>query len=341
MHTTWGEVIVWVGRLRGNLTSNPVLPLFQQIIVVTRYPWTFRSLPYALFQRDNFLWHRLTQLWIHPSIHTLDRPLPFLNPTASPRKIDISIPTRSLQISWNRLTSATVNYLDLEDLALLFQHVWVSCFVTRLWSRNLLDASDYSSSRTVIDLDLAVWLLDSLTVPCPLAVGDGRHLLLLERKRLQPDGPNEERLLKFSSKSKTELLSLLACGNWIWGSGWMVWVLGWEIWTFMIKAIHGSHCFPPHCKVGPKEENPLVMLMAASSACCWTCTSLSWGTLHPYPWAKRPALRSCLSNILASQHDPDTIIPSLLVFSNRYMQHIKVWFALLLHMYMDNVLATM
>jgi len=50
--------------------------------------------------------------------------VPLSNPTMSPEKIEISgvIPFQSLQISWNRLTSAKARYCNAEDLVQLFRH---------------------------------------------------------------------------------------------------------------------------------------------------------------------------------------------------------------------------
>jgi len=76
-------------------------------------------------QHSKFQFHSLTRLRII-SLQLRDpsnQPLSLLNPTASPEKIKLrNVSFRSLQISWNRLTSAKVNGFDLEDLTQLFQH---------------------------------------------------------------------------------------------------------------------------------------------------------------------------------------------------------------------------
>jgi len=73
-------------------------------------------------QYNNFQYHRLTQLQIISS--GIDQPLSLLNPTASPEKIVIegTVSFQSLHISWNRLISATIFRLKLEDAMQLFQH---------------------------------------------------------------------------------------------------------------------------------------------------------------------------------------------------------------------------
>jgi len=72
-------------------------------------------------QHDDFQYHQLTQLRISFSdLH--DQPLSLLNTTASPEKIELnSVSIRFLQISWHRLTSAKVQWIDLEGVTQLFQ----------------------------------------------------------------------------------------------------------------------------------------------------------------------------------------------------------------------------
>jgi len=74
---------------------------------------------------NNFQYHRLTRLQIRTSsrLPPFGPPLLLLNLTASPEKIELDgISFRSLQISWNRLISATICCFDLEDLTQLFQY---------------------------------------------------------------------------------------------------------------------------------------------------------------------------------------------------------------------------
>jgi len=52
-----------------------------------------------------------------------DQSLSLLNTTANPEKIELyKVSFRSLQISWSRLTSASLDLIDLEELTQLFQH---------------------------------------------------------------------------------------------------------------------------------------------------------------------------------------------------------------------------
>jgi hypothetical protein len=73
-------------------------------------------------QDSNFQYHSLMRLRIMSlgPYERSDQPLSLLNPTASPEKTGVSL--RSLQISWNRLTSAQIDSFDFEDLIQLFQH---------------------------------------------------------------------------------------------------------------------------------------------------------------------------------------------------------------------------
>jgi len=73
-------------------------------------------------QHNKFQYHRLTQLRITTT--GIYQPLSLLNPTASPEKIELngSQSFRSLHISWNRVISATIFRLKLEDVTQLFQH---------------------------------------------------------------------------------------------------------------------------------------------------------------------------------------------------------------------------
>jgi len=70
-------------------------------------------LPLRKLQIDSYMWH-----WEHDI-----KPIPFLNSKVSPEMIDIvGIPLRSLQISWNRLSTARVDCFDLGEITQLFQH---------------------------------------------------------------------------------------------------------------------------------------------------------------------------------------------------------------------------
>jgi len=100
-----------------------------------------------------------------------------MNPTASPTKIELhQVPIQSLMISWNRLTSATVHWVDFDDLMLLFQHAsqMTDCHVL-FFDYGIADLPmpqithhrlKTISLRNAIDGELAIWLLDSLTAPC-------------------------------------------------------------------------------------------------------------------------------------------------------------------------------
>jgi len=126
-------------------------------------------------QHSKFQFHSLTRLRII-SLQSRDpsnQPLSLLNPTASPEKIELrNVSFRSLQISWNRLTSAKVNGFDLEDLIQLFQHAsqMTFCDVSSIRRR----PSD-SSMPPIIHHKLKTlhlrWhvppvFFDSLTLPC-------------------------------------------------------------------------------------------------------------------------------------------------------------------------------
>jgi len=133
-------------------------------------------------QHDNFQYHRLKRLRIMiPSgldDVEFNKPLSFLNPTASPEMIEIeSVSIRCLQISWNRLTSATVEDLDLEDLTQLFQHASQMTHCEILLLRRSPDIDNYSMPpiihhglKTLLcsaqEWELAPILLGSLTLPC-------------------------------------------------------------------------------------------------------------------------------------------------------------------------------
>ncbi len=132
------------------------------------------------FQHNNLPWHRLTRLRIHSSSqspHQTNHSLPLMNPTASPTKIELNqVSIQSLMISWNRLTSATVNWVDFDDLMLLFRHVhqMTDCHVLFLdYGLTNLPMPQIThhrlktlSLRNAIDTELAITVLDSLTVPC-------------------------------------------------------------------------------------------------------------------------------------------------------------------------------
>jgi len=127
-------------------------------------------------QHKNFQYHHLTQFRITSSQN--DQPLSLLNPTASPQKIELvsSENFRSLQISWNRLISATISPLCLEDVTQLFQQASQMTFCRiSLLPRGL----DNSSMPPIIHHRLKTlelhrslgWgvapdLLGSLTLPC-------------------------------------------------------------------------------------------------------------------------------------------------------------------------------
>jgi len=92
-----------------------------------------------------------------------------VNPTASPEKIALRyVSVRLLQISWNRLTSATVEFLELEDLILLFRHAPQMTYL------EILSFTPDSSMPPIIHHGLKTLilhtaeeiLLGSLTLPC-------------------------------------------------------------------------------------------------------------------------------------------------------------------------------
>jgi len=126
-------------------------------------------------QHSNIQFHSLTRLRImslqprYPS----NQPLSLLNPTASPEKIELrNVSFRSLQISWNRLTSAKVDRFDLEDLIQLLQHASQMTFCDSSSLRR--GPSGFPSLTRIIHHKLKIlhlrWdvplvLLGSLTLP--------------------------------------------------------------------------------------------------------------------------------------------------------------------------------
>jgi hypothetical protein len=138
-------------------------------------------------QHNNFQYHRLTQLQITSRI---DQPLSLLNPTASPEKIELDgVSFRSLHISWNRLISATVSCVNLEDVTQLFQHAsqMTFCRISSLESgpgdvsmppiiHHRLKTLELLSTDRVT----AQNLLDSLTLPCLQEVEIFESILLTQ-----------------------------------------------------------------------------------------------------------------------------------------------------------------
>jgi hypothetical protein len=96
------------------------------------------------------------------------------NPTASPEKIDLhDVSLKSLQISFKRLSSAKLEWIQLEDIALLFQHAsqMTDCDISLYSSEFSMPSIIHHRLKTlsVHDSrgdDLSTVLLGSLTLPC-------------------------------------------------------------------------------------------------------------------------------------------------------------------------------
>jgi len=132
----------------------------------------------SVFQHNNFQCHLLKRLKIiSKEICRKEPVVPFLNLEVSPEKIEVcNISFKSLQISWNHLSCATVEHFTLEEISQLFQHaLQMTC--CRIWSphRGLRDSSmPPITHRRLKSLglyfkhhtsELGVILLRSLTLP--------------------------------------------------------------------------------------------------------------------------------------------------------------------------------
>ena len=170
------------------------------------------------FQCNHLPWHNLTQLRIkfYNQISQIDQLLPFLNTTASPERIEVlDISTRSLPISWKRLTSAKVEAMDIEDLTQLFQHAsqMTDCHILSL----VFGVLGFSAPPIIhyklktlslcraIDLDSATMFLDSLTLPCLQEVHTDKILLLKCLPALVHRSSCPAIRLTLSSSSENEL----------------------------------------------------------------------------------------------------------------------------------------
>jgi len=114
-----------------NAMSGPELPMGTFLDTLSQCSNRLQSLSLyssssilSSFLHNNFQYHRLKQLKITAlRTHQFDQSLSLLNPTANLEKIELcGVSFWSLQISWNRLISATTYHFDLEDLTQLFQH---------------------------------------------------------------------------------------------------------------------------------------------------------------------------------------------------------------------------
>jgi len=148
------------------------------------------DVPLGGLQHNKLQYHRLTQLQVVNSrLPRFDQPLSLLNSTASPEKVVlVDVSFRSLQISWNRLVSATVTYFDLGDLSQLFQHASQMTFCQIF---NLISSPHNFSMPPIIhhrlktlsfplsDWGLAPDLLSPLTLPClqEIEISKGTHLI--------------------------------------------------------------------------------------------------------------------------------------------------------------------
>jgi len=148
------------------------------------------DVPLGGLQHNKFQYHRLTQLQVVTSrLPQLDQPLSLLNSTASPEKVFLEgVSFRSLQISWNRLISATVFDFYLEDITQLFRHASQMTFCQIF---NLMSGPHSFSMPTIIHhklkilsfplsiVGLAPDLLGSLTLPClqEVEISKNTHLI--------------------------------------------------------------------------------------------------------------------------------------------------------------------
>ena len=145
------------------------------------------DVPLGGLQHNKLQYHRLTQLQVVTS--RFDQPLSLLNSTASPENIVLeAVSFRSLQISWNRLVSATVSYFNLGDLSQLFQHAPQMTFCQILnpisGPHNFLMPPIIHHRLKTLSFPLSNWglspdLLGSLTLPClqEIEISRSTHLI--------------------------------------------------------------------------------------------------------------------------------------------------------------------
>ena len=166
------------GLERSRMVLPPVLDVMSHCSNILQS--LFLDMPFPVFGSlhcSNFQWHRLMRLRIFMFPADQIQPLPFLNPTASPKKIVLRhVPFKSLQISWNHLSSATVSWWSLEDITQLFQHASQlnDCHIESLapgprgFSIPLIIHHRLKtlSFHYAQDNDATLGLLLSLTLPC-------------------------------------------------------------------------------------------------------------------------------------------------------------------------------
>jgi len=125
-------------------------------------------------RHNNFRYHRLRRLRIISSRSSVqfNQPLSLLNPTASPENIEFrGVSFASLQISWNCLTTANVDF-DLKDLIQLFQNASQMTYCEFVSLRSApIDASmppivHHRLKTLIVHSWAAPILLGSLTLPC-------------------------------------------------------------------------------------------------------------------------------------------------------------------------------
>jgi len=135
--------------------------------------------PPANLRRDHFIsWSRagVSTSKINSWFGFIDQPVPFLNSEVSLEEIDIlGVPFRSLQISWNHLSSARVEWFTLEDIVRLFQHApqMTDCHIfSPISHAPTLPPITLQGLKTLTlcglgaNLDAAFILIRSLTLPC-------------------------------------------------------------------------------------------------------------------------------------------------------------------------------
>jgi len=103
----------------------------------------------------------------------IDQPVPFLNPEVSPEEIDIlGVSFRSLQISWNHLSSARVEWFTLGDIVQLFRHAqqMTACHIFFPIFHVVPTLPSITQRLKTLTfcgyLDAGVILIRSLTLPC-------------------------------------------------------------------------------------------------------------------------------------------------------------------------------
>jgi hypothetical protein len=137
------------------------------------------------FRHSSIQCQHLKRLRITPNKGWIDQPVPFFNSEVGPEEIEIrGVSFQSLQISWNHLSSAKIEWCCLEDIVQLFQHAlqMTYCHIHSPILVQILPP-DYPSKIENLDLawsilDAGVILIRSLTLPCLQEFGTDQMALL-------------------------------------------------------------------------------------------------------------------------------------------------------------------